>query len=683
MRKLFQVTLLTASVVALSSFTGTGPTPNSTSVQSKPVDLKNFDLTVKPGDDFYQYVNGGWIKNNPLPATEVRWGSFSVLDELTRNRLKTILDEIVQNNNAAPGSAEQKIRDFYKTAMDSLRLEKDGAKPLLPLLQRIDKITDLKSVYAEVAYMHSIGIRPFFTFYVGQDDKNSANMIVNLFQGGLGMPDRDYYLKDDKESLELKEKYKQHIIKMLFMTGTSRETATIQAESIVKLETSLAAASRTRVELRDPEANYNFMSMDELHGIAPDFAWDTYFKDINVSVTHLIVGQPKFFDGVNSVFKNTPIDEIKNYLKWNIIDDRATTLSHAFVQADFDFYQATLSGAKEMKPRWKRVLGAMNGTMGELLGQIYVKKYFSADSKAKVNKMVENLVVAYKERISSRTWMAPETKTAALAKLDKVTRKLAYPDKWRDYSNLNVSTDSYCDNVTRASQYSFNYNVNKLGKPVDKSEWGMSPQTINAYYNPGFNEIVFPAAIMQSPFFDPNADDAVNYGRMGAVIGHELTHGFDDQGNQYDAEGNLKNWWTEEDKARFKMNTDKLVKQYSAYTALDTLTVNGALTLGENIADLGGLTIAYAALQKALGNKPRTLIDGYTPEQRLFISFAQVWRNNIRDAELKRRLKTDPHSPGRFRTLGPLANMPEFYKAFDVKPGDKMYIAPENRCEIW
>ncbi len=683
MKKLLSITALTAFAIALASWTGINPTKSNVTAANKPIDLNNFDQSVKPGDDFYQFVNGGWIKNNPIPPAETRWGSFSVLDELTRTRLKTILDEIEQNTTAAAGSPEQKIRDFYKTAMDSARLEKEGAKPLKPLFDRVDKLTDLNSVFAEIAYLHTIGIRPFFTFYVGQDDKNSSQMIVNLFQGGLGMPDRDYYLKDDKESLELKEKYRQHIVKMLSLAGIEQQAANMQAQKILELETKMAAASRTRVELRDPEANYNFMSIDELYALTPNFVWDVYFDKINVSVANLIVGQPKFFNSVSMVLQNTSIDDIKSYLKWNIIDDRAATLSHAFVQADFDFYQATLSGAKEMKPRWKRVLGAMNGTMGELIGQLYVKKYFPAESKMKVNKMVVNLIEAYKERISSRTWMAPETKTAALAKLEKVTRKLAYPDKWRDYSNLNVATESYCDNVTRSSQFFFNYNINKLGKPVDKSEWGMSPQTINAYYNPGFNEIVFPAAIMQPPFFDPHADDAVNYGGMGAVIGHELTHGFDDQGNQYDADGNLKNWWTEEDKARFKSNTDKLVKQYSSYSALDTLTVNGQLTLGENIADLGGLTIAYAALQKSLVNQPRVLIDGFTPEQRLFISFAQVWRNNIRDAELKRRLKTDPHSPGKFRTLGPLANMPEFYKAFDVKPGDKMYIAPENRCEIW
>jgi putative endopeptidase len=650
-------------------------------VKSKPIDLANFNLAVKPGDDFYEYVNGGWLKRNPIPATETRWGSFNILDDATRNRVRILIDETAKKDKAEQGSAAQKIRDFYNTGMDSLRIEEMGSSPLIPMFQLVDNLKSKKDLFSLVSSLHKKGIGCFFRFYIGQDDKISTQMIVNLNQGGLGLPDKDYYLKNDNESVSIRQQY-MGLIENLLNKAQQKGAA---ADEILKFETMLANASRSRVDLRDPEKNYNKMPLEKFYASIPEISLNRYFEGIGIQPEEVLVGQPEFFTALNKAVEATSLETIKGYLKWCIINDRAATLSREFVKPDFEFFQGVLSGAKEMKPRWKRVSGSMNGTMGELIGQLYVERYFTIDAKKRVESMVNNLTAAYKERIESRKWMNDITKKAALEKLEKVIRKLAYPDKWRDYNKLEVKTDSYCENVNRASEFWFNYNLDKLGKPVDKSEWGMSPQTINAYYNPGFNEIVFPAAIMQPPFFDPTADDAVNYGGMGAVIGHELTHGFDDQGSQYDAEGNLKNWWTDEDKARFKENTQKLVKQFNEFIAIDSLTVNGELTLGENIADLGGLTIAFAALKKGLAVRTgaSSKIDGFTPEQRFFISYAQVWRNNIRPEELKKRLKTDPHSPGRFRTIGPLRNMPEFYEAFKVTPDNKMYLPVEQRAEIW
>lgn len=647
----------------------------------KAIDLSNFDKSVNPGDDFYQYVNGNWLKKNPLPASETRWGSFNVLDDITRHRVLTILEETAKNKNAVEGSSAQKIRDFYLSAMDTALIEESGFLPIVPLFEKVDKVTDKNQLPALVAYLHTIGINSFFNFYVGQDDKKSDQIIITLYQGGLGLPDRDYYLKDDKESVEIRTKYLSHIKNMFLLMSIQPEGNAVT--NLMSLETELARISRSRVDLRDPERNYNKMVTEDFNKVMSAFSIQKYFGSFGIKENEIIVGQPEFFKRLNELIEKMPLEDLKFYLKWDILNSRASTLSNDFVKTDFEFYQGVLSGAKEMRPRWKRVLGTMNGTMGELIGELYVKKYFSPEAKDRVNKMVDNLITAYQQRIKSRTWLEDQTKAAALAKLDKVIRKLAYPDKWRDYSKMIIKNDSYCNNVNRAAEFWFQYNLSKLGKPVDKTEWGMSPQTINAYYNPGFNEIVFPAAIMQPPFFDPLADDAVNYGSMGAVIGHELTHGFDDQGCQYDADGNLKNWWTDKDKTLFNQNAQKLVTQFNHYVVIDSLTINGQLTLGENIADLGGLTIAYAAFQKTENAKSKTLLDGFTPQQRFFINFAQVWRNNIRPEELKKRLKTDPHSPGKFRANGTVRNMPEFYEAFKITKENKLYLAPDQRVEIW
>jgi putative endopeptidase len=705
------------STLCLMSFTTNSPTV-------KAVDLANFDTSVKPGDDFYHYVNGNWIKNNPVPDAETRWGSFSIVDELIKDRLRIILTGLTNQGDLVQGSPEQKIRDYYAAAMDTVRIEKEGVGKLAEELKKIDAISDKKEILTYISYMNSMGIRPFFFAFAGQDDKDATQVLMNFFQGGMGLPDKDYYLKDDAESAKIRQQYIQHIDKMLTLAGvSSAKKSTIAAASlpvsadatspvvqeedidntftaderqsqgyeIFAIEKRLAKVSKSRVELRDPEANYNKMTVEEFEKSSDGLLVGRYLEGLHqasrvkdLAFKEVIVGQPKFFAALNTLIQNSSLENLKAYLKWNLINNKADMLSSAFVQADFDFYEGTLRGAKEMKPRWKRKLDAVNGSMGELLGQIYVKKYFSPEAKDRVKVMVDNLMLAYRERIMSRTWMDDVTKKAALAKLEKINPKLAYPDKWRDYSMLEINKEnSYYDNSNAVARYALWYNLNKIGKPIDKTEWGMSPQTVNAYYNPGYNEIVFPAAIMQPPFFYPDGDDAVNYGAMGAVIGHEITHGFDDQGNQFDADGNLRNWWTDQDKERFRTEADKLVAQYSNFVALDTLKVNGALTQGENIADLGGLTMAYAALQIALKDKKMAKIDGFTPDQRFFISFAQVWRNNIREAELKRRLKVDVHSPGKYRTLGPLANMPEFYKAFNIKPGDKMYNDEKARVEIW
>lgn len=647
----------------------------------KAIDISNFDKTIKPGDDFYDYVNGNWLKKNPIPGTETRWGSFNILDDTTRHRVQKLVEETARIKNADKGSATQKIRDFYNAAMDTVAIEKAGATPLTPLVKKVVSIESKEDLISTIADFHRLGIDCFFNFYVGQDDKNSEANVIFMSQGGLSMPDRDYYLKDDKESVAIREKYLNLINAQMQLT--EMKPADDVNGVVLKIETELARASRTRVALRDPEANYNKMPVDEFFKILPELPMKIYFEKLKISERELVVGQPEFFKALNEITKQFTLEQLKSYLIWHLVDEKASTLSSAFVKNNFDFYDGVLSGAKEMKPRWKRVMSMMNGSMGELIGQLYVKKYFPPQAKERVYKLVNNLIAAYKERIKTREWMEEKTKKAALEKLDKVMLKLAYPDKWKDFTNLEVGTDSYFENVNRASAFWFNYNLNKLGKQVDRSEWGMSPQTVNAYYNPGMNEIVFPAAIMQPPFFDPNADDAVNYGGMGVVIGHELTHGFDDQGSQYDANGNLKNWWTEADKERFKKNTAKLAEQFNKFVAIDTLHVNGELTLGENIADLGGLIMAYNALQKMTGLQQQTSIDGFSPEQRFFINYAQIWRNNIRPEELKKRLKVDVHSPGKFRTNGPLPNIPQFYKAFNVTKENKMYLPPEERVDIW
>lgn len=684
MKKKYTIILLILMSMNMIVNAGT-PVTGNTPQKNKAIDVSNFDTTVNPRNDFYNYVNGNWLKNNPIPPTENLWGSFNELREKNLKNMRIVLDDAAADKSAAPGSNKQKIRDFYNTGMDSVKREADGAKPLNDIFAKISAMRNTEDLVNILAYLQTIQVRNLFAFGVDQDDKSSTEMIVKLHQAGLGLPDRDYYFNTDENSVKIQKEYVNYIQRMFGLLGDTPDLVSQEAAMVMNLETELAKASRKRVELRDPELNYNKKTILELKTLVPNINWGNFFKDMGVDVAYVVVGQPDFFIEINNLIKTTPLGDWKNYLRYKVINSFAGDLSSNFVNENFHFYGTVLSGTKEIKPLWKRCLEATDGELGEALGKLYVEKFFSSQAKQRVNTMVDNLIAAYKDRINKVDWMSTETKQKAIEKLNLVMKKLAYPDKWKDYSSMDIKNDSYVLNAIRANMFDFKFNINKLGKPIDRTEWGMSPPTVNAYYNPAMNEIVFPAGIMQSPFFDPDADDAVNYGSMGAVIGHELTHGFDDQGCQYDAQGNLKNWWTEDDKAKFKAKTEILAKQFDQFVAIDTLHVNGHLTLGENLADLGGLTIAYYAYKKALadGTAKNEKIDGFTGEQRFFISWAQGWRTNFRPESLRKQVKTNPHSPGNFRVLGPLSNMPEFYAAFGVKQGDKMWKPENERAIIW
>jgi putative endopeptidase len=673
------------TAVALVSCNGNGKKENATVLNSA-FDMANIDSTVKPSEDFYQFVNGNWMKNNPIPASESRWGSFNELNEKNTAKLRAILEDAAADKKAVAGSNRQKIGDFYSLAMDSVKLNKEGAAPLKEEFEAIEKITSKDDFIKEVAHLHSLGISALFVGYVGQDPKISTMYIPQLYQGGIGLPDRDYYTNKDERTLGIQKAYKEHMINMFKLLGDNEAVAKKNAETVYNIETKLAKASMTNIELRDPEKQYNKKSFKELCELTPSINWVTYLTGVGVKeiINEVIVCQPEFFKEVYTSINTVPINDWKTYLRWALIDQTSDKLSDDFVNEDFKFKGTILNGTPSLKPRWKRALQSTDASLGDALGQQFVEKYFSEDSKKRVAEMVENLIAAYRVRINSRDWMSAETKAQAMTKLDKVMKKFGYPDKWKDYTTLDIKNDSYVQNTMRANSYAFKEMIDKIGKPIDRTEWGMTAPTINAYYNPSMNEIVFPAGIMQPVFFNPDADDAVNYGCMGAIIGHELTHGFDDQGAQYDADGNLKNWWTKEDLSKFKAKTDVLVKQFDAYEAIDGMHVRGELTLGENIADLGGLTIAYYALKKSLEGKPvPEKIDGFTAEQRFFMSWAQGWRGNMRPEFLKNMVQTNPHSPGNFRGNGPLSNMQEFYDAFAIKEGDKMYRPKAERAEIW
>ncbi len=651
------------------------------------IDIVNFDTTVRPGDDFFKYVNGNWVKNNPIPSTEKAWGSFSILDETTHKNLRSILDEAAADKNLQKGTNKQKIGDFYATAMDSVKLNKDGASPLKDELDRIASLKSTSDLVNEIAHLQTMGLAPSFAWVVEQDMKKSDEMLANVYQAGMTLPDKDYYFRKDPEGQKILEAFQGHVQKMFERLGERTGQAADDAKTVLDFETRLASKALNAVEQRDIEKLYHKMSAEEIQKSYPNIGWSDYFKTIDVSpelVKSMNIAMPDYLKNVNDMLKSVPLDNWKTYLRWQLVHESADYLSDDLVNENFNFYGKTLNGIPALKPRWKRALATVDGLMGEALGQVYVEKYFSAESKRRVNEMVDNLMKAYRERIATRTWMNDSTKKHAYEKLDLVMRKLAYPDKWRDYSALDITRDSYVMNVLHASQFGFNRNKNKLGKPVDRTEWGMSPPTINAYYNPAMNEIVFPAGIMQPPFFNPDADDAVNYGGMGAVIGHELTHGFDDQGCLFDAKGNMKNWWTAEDKKNFDSKKQMVVKQFDSFTAIDTCHVKGQLTLGENIADLGGLTIAYHAYLKSLEGKDKPgRILGFTPEQRVFIGWAQVWRVHYREEALKFMLNTNPHSPGMFRVNGPVSNMKAFYEAWGLKQGDKLWKPDSERAEIW
>jgi len=653
-------------------------------MKEKAIDKQNMNTSVKPGDNFYEYVNGGWIKTHPIPPEYSQYGAFTILYEDNQEKLRSLIKKVSAEENAPEGSVAQKIRDFYNSGMDTGTIEKLGIKPVQKQLEEINNLKSKEDVASYIATMQRKGMTPLFYFFAEADQRNSTMEIANLYQGGLGLPDVDYYLNEDEASAKLRDEYVDHLTKMFVLKGDKQEQAEKSAKAVMNLETKLAKTSFTRIEQRDPVKNYNKMSLAGLIETAPDFNWSLFFKTLGLEDPGDInVGQVKFFKGVSDLMNETDMETWKAYLTWNLLDASANYLSDDFVKQNFEFYGKTLSGQQEMQPRWKRVLEVVSNGLGEALGQLYVEEYFPASSKERMVTLVNNLRAAFGDRIKQLDWMTGETKEKALEKLASITVKIGYPDKWRDYSKLEIIPGNYFSNVIAAREFSFNRNLNKIGKPVDKTEWGMTPQTVNAYYNPSNNEIVFPAAILQPPFFNPDADDAVNYGAIGVVIGHEMTHGFDDQGRQYDKDGNLNDWWTEEDAKRFKAKTDKLVALYDNYVVLDSLHVNGSLTLGENIADLGGLNISYEAYQKSLNGETPKKIDGFTAAQRFYMGYAQVWRQNIRPKEMARRLKTDVHSPGEARVNIPPFNIDSFIKAFDVKKGDRLFINEDERAYIW
>jgi putative endopeptidase len=675
--KLFTQILMSAVMTAF--FLGC-----STSDNVKPLDPQNMDTSVNACDDFFQYANGTWIENNPIPDEYSRYGVFEVLSENNWKDVRSILDEAA-NGSFESGSNMQKIGDIYSSGLDTTKIEEDGITPLKPYLEKIENIRDLSDVQKVLAEFHTKQIMPMFILWAGSDDKNSEHVIAQLYQGGLGLPDRDYYLNEDGRSVEIREEYLKHLTAMFKLMGDSEESASQAAKAIISIETRMAKASNTRLENRDPHATYNKTTLKKLDKQSRYFDWRGYFAAIGKTEPGDInISQPKFFKEIDNMLADISVSDWKTYLRWQLIDQTASYLSSDFDKQNFSFFGTVLSGRQAQQDRWKRVLNTTSGALGEALGQEYVARFFPPEAKERMLELVENLRLALSDRINNLEWMSPKTKEYAQEKLDVINVKIGYPDEWIDYSKLEIEGDSYVGNVLAANRFDFQRTLDKIDKPVDRKEWHMSPQTVNAYYNPSLNEVVFPAAILQYPFFNMEADDAVNYGAIGMVIGHEMTHGFDDQGRQFDKDGNLNDWWTEQDGKAFEERTQILVDQYNNFSVFDTLHVDGKLTLGENIADLGGMNIAYDALQKSFEKNGRPdLIDGFTPEQRYFLGYAQVWRQSIRDEELMRRLKEDVHSPGDFRVNGPLSNLPQFYAAFDVKEGDGMYRTESDRAVIW
>ena len=643
--------------------------------------LSNMDTTINPAEDFFRYCNNNWLINNPIPEEYSTYGAFTEIDQHNEILIQDIIDEASKDANAAQGSMAQKIRDFYNAGMDSVAINERGYTELLPYFEKVNAMTDKAQLAELMGYLHSNGFGGFFNAGPSTDPKNADMVIMHLFQGGLSLPDRDYYFGDENQ--EMRDKYVEHVTNMFKLVGEDADAAAAKAKAILALETELAKNSLTRVERRDPDRTYNKRTLTELQTSTPNFKWDVYFSNAGApAFDSLNVGMPDFIAAMNGIILNTDLNTIKDYLNWKIITNSASLLSDDLAEENFAFYGNYLYGQEVQQPRWRRVLNATSDCLGEAIGQLYVEKHFPAESKEKMVKLIGNLKVALGERIKALDWMSDETKAKALHKLDCVNVKVGYPDKWRDYSGLEISDASYFQNFHNVISFENAYEMAKVGKPVDKDEWFMTPQTVNAYYSPDMNEIVFPAAILQPPFFNPDADDAVNYGGIGVVIGHEMTHGFDDQGCKYDEKGNLNNWWTEEDAVKFGERTQQLVKLFNEFE-LRGNHINGELTLGENIADLGGLNIAWDAYQLTDEAKANQSIDGFTPAQRFFISYGTIWRNNIRDKALERRIKEDVHSPAEARVNRTLGSMPHFYEAFEILPENKMYIAPEERAAIW
>lgn len=652
-------------------------------VMTSGIDLTNLDTTAVQGADFYQYACGGWMKKHPLTNEYSRFGSFDMLAENNREQLKGLIVEIAAGQNAQ-GTIGQKIGDIYKLAMDSVKLNADGVTPIQADLEKIASVKDKSEIVPLMAELAHSGVFPYFSFYVGADIMDSKSNLFQLYQGGISLGEKEYYLDNDDVTVNIRNKYKEHIVKMFQLAGFDEAAAKKKMEAVMDIETRIAKASFSAVEQRNPAANYHKMSLDELKKEIPGIDWDAFLNGIGVKgVTELSVSQVEPIKEVEKIINSLPVENQIAYMQWSLIDRAAGYLSDDLVAQNFDFYGKTLSGKQTNQPRWKRAVSTVNGVLGEAVGQMYVEKYFPAAAKERMVQLVKNLQTALGERIRNLEWMGDSTKIKAIEKLNSFYVKVGYPDKWRDYTGLNIEKDSYWANVKRATEFELDYMLSKAEKPVDRDEWGMTPQTVNAYYNPTTNEICFPAGILQYPFFDMNADDAFNYGAIGVVIGHEMTHGFDDQGRQFDKDGNLKDWWTAEDAKRFEERAQVMVNFFDSIQVLPGLNANGSLTLGENIADHGGLQVSFQAFKNATKDAPLLVKDGFTPEQRFFLSYAGVWAGNIRDEQIRLQTKSDPHSLGRWRVNGALPQIGAWYDAFGIKEGDPMYLAPEKRVSIW
>lgn len=644
--------------------------------------VQYIDSTIKPGDDFFMFANGKWYDTATILPTESRTGSRLEMDYVAKAHIKSILEETAAAKHTA-GTNEQKVGDLFASGMDTATIEKLGYDPIKPLLQQIAAVKDVATLLQLVAKEYTAGNPMLIGQYAGADEKNSTKNIAVYYQAGLGLPDRDYYFKTDAVNQTVVEAYKKYITTLFKLTGDDSVTAAKNTSQVYDLEKQLAASHRSNVELRDPQKNYNKMAVADLDKQMPVIGWKTLLVNLHVQTDSVNVGQPAYFTKLNELLKTVPISTWKTYLRFHLIDNAATAMSTDFVNANFEYYGKTLSGQKQLKQRWERIYGVIDGNIGEALGEIYVKKYFTPEAKNKMLELVNNLQQAFEKRINYLDWMSDSTKQKAIAKLHTFIKKVGFPDKWRDYSKVTITGDNFFGNLLSCSANEYNYQINKVGKAVDRSEWGMTPPTNNAYYNPTINEIVFPAGILQFPMFDVSADDAMNYGGIGMVIGHEMTHGFDDQGAQYDKDGNLKNWWSREDYDKFKTKGQQVIRLYNGFTVLDSVHVNGSLTQGENTADIGGIAIAYDAFKMTKQGQDTTKLQGFTPDQRFFLSFTQCWRKKIKDEAMRQQINTDPHSPAMYRVRGPLMNFSPFYKAFNVKEGDKMFVAEKDRIHIW
>jgi putative endopeptidase len=646
------------------------------------IDLANIDATVRPQDDFFRYVNGNWLATTEIPADRTNTGVVMDLRDKAREDVLAIIEDVSSRSDLEPGSNEQMIAELYNSFMDTERLDQLGMSPLEAELALIDAIADKDELSAYFAHCGLIGAGGPFSLYITVDSKDSSRYAAHLWQSGLGLPDRDYYFKDDDRSVELRRAYVDHIAKMFELAGFDNPADS--AQMVMALETELADVQWTNVKNRDREATYNKFAIDELGSLGDGLNWAAYLSEAGIDgEKDVIINQPSYIEGLNRIVKETPLEDLKTFMRWNLLNNFATSLDSELDEQNFDFYYRILEGQEEQRPRWKRGVDVVNGSLGEVIGKVYVSRYFPPQAKTRMVELVENLRVAYGEAIDGLEWMSPETKAAARIKLAKFTPKIGYPDQWEDYSGLEIAAGDLVGNIMRANRFQFELDRAKLGGPIRTWEWVMTPQTVNAGYVATRNEVIFPAAILQPPFFNLEADDAVNYGAIGAVIGHEMGHGFDDQGSKYDGDGNLRNWWTEQDLVEFKQRTQALVEQYSRFQVFDDLNVNGELTQGENIGDLAGLTIAYRAYQISLDGKEAPVLDGMTGDQRFFMGIGQVWKYKATDEAMRNRVLTDPHSPPEFRVNGPLPNMPEFIAAFDVKEGDGMYLPSDARVKIW